>query len=792
MDDILSVRQMERRHTVQIPMEAVIKQVTTMEWDILPDTDNPEDIHWEATEVVDDFFSSNFNSNNETFDQFLKKWARDILSINAGVVELVPTEPDSNGNQWLGEMYVRDGGTFTKEVDQYGRKPEAPEAAFYQFGRRRMGGVGVDRDQTVQELIEESGWAQRIIRQTEPIAFTKDQIVWAEENPTSYDTYGFGRVQTVKNLVEILINQDVSNKNYFTANEVPDGMLSIVDANDDQIKRFREDWRDEIQGQQHKVAIVGQDADWTPFRANPEELQFLESQQWYNKLVWMAFGISPNEVGHTDDLNLATAKEQSATIFRKTTKPLLQLIQNEINREILPKMRAYNLIDGEMKFEWAMQNNAVESIEREKQEEDLRNNLSTINDVRAERGEEEVFWGDMPSDALTSLARKHPEWFAEQAGIEDPPEAMPSLLSANARGGTSPSGSEKGGLEGFSDGCVRHKDARHPDETSELASSIGLVLDRMAEDLEPAIENAYPEEETENALVDVDGIVNEIDIAGELESMAIDSGAAVLQQAADAEAEEIAGEIEEQLDSHASDIKAIDLDFDVTSTLAYDQLVRRTTQQMARAETTMSRIVRNSLLDADSIDDAKDALEESVQGMTEGHAETIARTQLNSADRHGSQALAESTDLIGGKQWHATEDGRERSWHGAMDGEVVGKDQEFVVPDTGDPEQPDGYPRRTTVVGEDHPYNCRCRQSSVLDADMPSDVTAAVDQYDALSVDLGITDRQNEIWTEHHEEGESFADTWCRLRDTLSVSKIGDDIVSTATVYKWDDAVNYN
>ncbi|AXR81505.1 hypothetical protein AArcMg_1492 [Natrarchaeobaculum sulfurireducens] len=795
MDDLLAIRQMERRHTVQIPMETVLKQVTTMEWNIVPTVDEPDEVHWEAVEVVEEFLDGGFNSNDETFDQFLKKWVRDIVSINSGIVELVPTEPDNNGNQWLGEMYVRDGATFTKQVDIHDRYPEPPEAAFYQFGRNRVGGVGVgrSRDQTIQELIEESDWAQRVIRHNEPIAFTRDQIVWAAENPVSYDPYGFGRVQSIKNLVEILINQDLSNKKYFTANEVPEGMLSLVEANQDQVKRFREDWKDNIQGEQHKMAIVGGQVDWTPFRANPEELQFLESQEWYNKLVWMAFGLGPNEVGHLDDVNRATAKEQSATIFRKTTKPLLKLIEHEINDEILSKHRAVNIVEGEIAFEWEMHNHDVEAIEREKQHEDLQHNLTTINAVRAERGDEEVWWGDMPAEAVQALARKHPEWFAEQAGIEDPPEDVPSLLSADGPVGTSRSDDDiVGGQGDFSDRGLSHNEALHPERTETLTDGFGLVLDRMADDLEPIIEDVYPEENDGDSQVNVDAVTSAIDIAGELESHALDAEVAVLQEAAEAEAEELAGLIEEEIDAAPADIRDIEIDFDVENTFAYEQLVRRTRQQMMDAETTMSRIVRNSLLDADSIDEAKDSLQSSVEDMTEGHAETIARTQLNSADRHGSQALAESTDVIGGKQWHATEDGRERSWHGAMDGEVVEKDQEFVVPDTGDSKQPDDYPRRTHVVGEDHPYNCRCRQSSVLSDDMETDAFELDAISDAVSVDLGITQRQYEVWCDHHEAGESFADTWCRLRDDLSVSEIGDKIVSTATVYKWDDEVGYD
>jgi hypothetical protein len=313
----------------------------------------------------------------------------------------------------------------------------------------------------------------------------------------------------------------------------------------------------------------------------------------------------------------------------------------------------------------------------------------------------------------------------------------------------------------------------------------------MEDDLQPAIESAFPEESDGNAVVNVDSVVSDIDIAGELESLSLESETAVLQQAADDEADEIATQLEQRLDVAPADIKDINFDFDVTSTLAFEQLRQLTQQQMQGVENTMSRIVRNTLLDADSIQEAKDNLSEGIAQMSDGHAETVARTQLNSADRHGVQALAESTDLIGGKQWHATEDGRERSWHLAMDGVTVDKDQQFVVPDTGDPKQPDGFPRQCNIVGGCDPYNCRCRQSSVLADDMEANVFELNRADNGVTVTLDITERQYEVAREHGEGDESFRDVFERILDENTVSEIGNKgIISTATLYKWKDALN--
>lgn len=797
--NILSTRTLEKTHIVQIPMDAVLKQVTTMDWNIVPEVEDPSELHWDVAEHTEDFLDGNFNANNQTFDQFLKSWVRDILSINSGVVELVPTEPDDNGVQYLGEMYVRDGGRFTKVRDQFDRIPEPPEAAYYQHGRPGFrGGERFDRDNPLIDLIKEENWARRFQTNMRPRSFTRDQIVWAEENPMSWTTYGMGRVQNISDVVEILINQDVSNTKYFTGNDVPEGLLQLVEAEQDKVERFRQDWDENIADQQHKMAIVGGDVEWTRFRASPEELQFLESQEWYHKLVWMAFGVSPNEVGETGDLNLATAKEQSATIFRKTTKPILKLIQKELNQEILPKLRSWNLINQEVMFEWDLHNEAVEAKEREKQESDLNNNLKTINEVRQERGEEEVFWGDMPAETYKQMARNHPEWLAEQLGYEDVPDPvsggglfsdsdpdgganMPSTEDDSTEDYNPTSVTSAEGLEGFLSRDEPRPDSDdfpdHGEEYAALKRTISTIFQNAAADMVDTVESSWPATQ---------GIADDVSIADELEGPMMEQNLVAMEKSADEEASRLEDDVAQHLDIHPSDIQDIEIDFDVRDTFAARVMEQRVRANAAAIESTVGAMLERAVEGADSVDEAKEFLQEKGDVISDGHAETAARTQILSASREGNQALAESSDLIGGKRWNATDDGRTRDWHAAMDGETVPKDEEFVVPAVGD--APSEYPKRTFVVGNDQPYNCRCHQQSVLDEDLTSDVTE-VAEIDGIQVEVRLSDRQYEVWCEHSKAGESFADMWNRLRSDMSASKMGEEVVSTSTIYKWDDVV---
>lgn len=796
-DDLLTVRELERRHSVQIPMEAVIKQVTTTQFNLKPTVDDPTDIHWEAAEAITEFLDGGYNPNGDSFDHLLKMWVRDILSINAGVLELVPTKSDENGVRWLAEIYARDGSTFTKNPDEHGRLPEPPAEAYYQYGHNNLQ-RRFDRDQAIAELLNETGWAARFLRRHKPIGFTRDELVWVEENPTTWNTYGMGRVQMIQHLVELILNQDLTNMKQFTASEVPEGMLSLINANEEKVKRFREDWQEHIAGKKHKMAIVGGELDWTPFRATAEELQFLESQQWYHKLVWMAFGVGPNEVGHIEDVNRATAREQSTTIFRKTTKPLLELLENIINTQILPKMREYWVVDGELTFEWEIYNEAVEDRERAQQTEDLQNNVVTINEVRHERGQEEVEWGDMPLEVYRAMARTHPEWFAEELGYEDVPEPVGGGLfnshDPDDDAGGIPASSRDHGGDRFDFRSEVGKAApdlaetEHPDLSGEiegLKRGVGRVFQGLYDDLEGDLERLFPEE-AQKAPVNLDVIIDNVDIAGLLTNLAIAANGDAMAKAADHEAKKVEAQIRERLDADDADVERISIDYDVEDSFTYEAMRQRTRGQMGDVETHVKGMLRNALDGARTVQEAKEHLLEATDRMADGHAETIARTELLGASRRGSQALAESSDLIDGKRWNATPGSRTRPWHAAMDGEVVGKNQSFVVPEVNDPHQPGDYPREAEVVGEDQPFNCRCSQSAVLAENLPKDALD-LDAINGVSVELAITNRQYEIWKEWHEPGEAFLDTWTRLNNEMSKSEMGREVCSTATVYKWNE-----
>lgn len=780
-EDLLTPRLMEMTHTISIPLDAVLQQIVTTPWTIAATVDIPTSRHESAADAAIDLLDGSMST---TFDDLCKMWLTDCLSIGTGVLELVP---DDDG--MLLETYVRDGATFTKNPDSYGRLPPpgSDEPAYYQVGAQMAatgyGGMAPRSASGLMRLEQMQALASGALsyRGITPIPFSRDQLVWIEENPKSWRLYAQGRVQRVSQLVEIILNQDASNLRYFPANEIPEGILNLVDLNANEIDRFREYWRDEVEGKPYKLPIVGvKSAQWIPFRATLQDLQFLESQRWYHHLVWMTFGLNPNEVGDLADVNRSTAQEQAETVWRRTTVPLLELLANVINHRVVPFMEAYWDVDGELQFLWDPSNPILKRQRRAEQESDLRLGLSTPNRILVERGEAPVPWGDMPLVLTDSLARMYPEWFASEiCGIESVPEPLYGgglLLSSQA-----------------------HMTKAAPeDEPEEWQSRIGALHRRVAgvfEDalqaLRPAIEEAFPADVPEGdprPAVDLDAVLDKLRIADDLLVVTADPRADALQHGIDLERRRLEEEIEGRIGKGLYRV-TIAKEFDVTRTFAFRLLQQRAARNMRGVEDSVRGLVRTTLArvveEGGNANDAWLALQRDVPDMTSNHARLVARTEIMGAQRYGKQALAEEVEhLLKGKTWRSRKiPGRSRAWHMVMDGVTVPVRDSWTVPALGVKGQPADYPKQCYIVGEDQPFGCMCDQRLALADDLPA---TAQELRSIKGVTVAAITKQAAVLLEHGRPHETLQALLQRWSKDMSKNQMSESLgISKATLYEW-------
>jgi hypothetical protein len=835
-DDLGTVRMLEKTHPVSLPLGTIKTQVSTTDWVIRPTVDDPSEKHEEAAAEIEEFLKGNYNSNGDPFDHLTKQWAHDIISLDTGIIEKVPGE-----NGYLRELYNRDGAVFTKSLNRHDQLPEPPEAAYWQF---QFSGAmePFDPSRSLHEMAEEFGGAFPYMqRRGEPIGFSREQLVWTETNPAPWRHYGFGKVQQARRIAEIILNQDTSNLSYFAKNEVPDGVVNVIEANQDEIEDFRQYWKDEVKGQEHVLPVVGgagSQIEWIPFRPTPDELEFMASQKWYHQLVWMVFGLNQGEVGDIENINRATMKEQAANVFRTTTKPLLDRMENDLNRHVLAFMEPYHRVGGELEFAWQIDNPAMKERERQRQKEDLESGTKTVNEIRQERGEDALDWGNMPLELMRSVARNHPGWALEKwAEVDDAPSPAPGGGLLSAYGGSSgtnneaDSGNRNRGAEeaprsfdrlpsseslSFADVYPLKDDGSLRDEPYKFQypplvghaegteAEIESGIKGYEDDLLAIAEEHFPEEEPPTEFghrpaMDDDLADFASALSGTLSGIVVQRNIEAMGLSAEYHAQKLEEEAEKAFSQKNDEEVAIEIEFDVEDTFASERMEAEAAQRMVTVSNTVKETVRRTLTevaeDGGNVTEATSRLKDVLDTNIPNHARLVARTETRMSQSAGSQALAESSDLIEGKEWNATDDGRTRSWHEAMDGEIVRKEDSFLVPSvTTDPDetQPSDYPREAFTVGDDQPFNCRCVQEPVLAEDMPDDLKAlnAMAGVKAFSVPKD-SDRMREVIKEVGSPGDALSDVLGMALEQAGSKNAACELlsISTATLYDWGKTV---
>jgi SPP1 gp7 family putative phage head morphogenesis protein len=372
--DTNELRKFAQSFWVHSCVKTLINEITTLEWDIVP----RDEMEYQAVQqeiLQAKRFFEHPNKNGESFEDIMKAYLKDILELDAGVIVKVFTrdsfdyehiEPKSGapilkpwGSRKLEEIYARDGASFLKETDKYG----------YCLGY----------------------WQYSYQIPAHPMWFNKEEIVYSMAHPRSMSVYGYAPVQSVLDQVKSLHWSTLYNKAFYEENAIPDGMITVKDTSDAEIQRLQEQWNRDLAGKPHKLVFGNKDMSFQPFLQSARELEFLETQKWYFKLVISAFDLTPSELGFTEDSNRATAGTQVEVMRRKGIRPLISILERDITSNILGELGLLNV-----KFKFVVSDLSEEAQRVDIDTKYLSAGLRTVNEIRIEQGLEPVAWGEAP------------------------------------------------------------------------------------------------------------------------------------------------------------------------------------------------------------------------------------------------------------------------------------------------------------------------------------------------------------------------------------------------------------
>jgi HK97 family phage portal protein len=386
--NISEVRQFAASHWVQMVLNTIKKEVSTIDWEIIPK--NPEDdiTKYQAEIKLIEQFLENVNTDSESIDDMSSMLVTDIGEIDAGTLVKVFTEDSYQavmktiyneqgqvidnrevlelkpiGQRKLVELRAADGSTFLKKVDIYKRLE-----CYYQYSFKNP--------------------------RTNPKLFLPEEVIYFHLNKKSYSLYGYSPVQSTMQVLEILMNAARWNKDFFKNNAIPDGIVSLVGANSEALKKFQEDVERKVQGKPHKLLFQNTEAKFESFMKSARDMEWLDGQKWYSQIVFASFGVSPVEAGFHQNVNQGNQAGQERITVKNGIKPYLELLEKKYTRELLPEI--LGVAECPLQFKYKPKEHVEEQIEFEQQTTMVEMGLLTPNEFRKLKGLTPVKWGNEP------------------------------------------------------------------------------------------------------------------------------------------------------------------------------------------------------------------------------------------------------------------------------------------------------------------------------------------------------------------------------------------------------------
>ena len=407
--DVPTLRKLAVSPYVFMVTSTIIDEVCSIEWDIVPkakdeptgaetDKEIKDEEKQKGKEIqtlkhikeVKDFFY-NPNGNAESFEFILRSTLRDILELDSGIIIKV-----FNRAGKMVQIFSRDGGTFLKNPDIYGYLGNRIDYVMPPTSNTKKVSPYYDNVLRHESAYFQYGWTAGAM----PIPFGKRELIWLSRNPRSDSIYGRSPVEVLQDIIMSLIYGATFNLDFYTNNNMPDGIISLLGANAEQIKKFRERFEEQFKvkdtygnwrKQFHKFPITSTDTKFTPFQLTSQQMEIISQQEWFSKLVWACFGITPSELGYTENSNKATELVQSKVFKRKAVRPLLKLLEYNINTQLMPEFGHDEI---EFKF---IEYDLNEDLEKHKLYEiQLKNGIKSVNEIRQELGLEKIEGGDKP------------------------------------------------------------------------------------------------------------------------------------------------------------------------------------------------------------------------------------------------------------------------------------------------------------------------------------------------------------------------------------------------------------
>jgi hypothetical protein len=130
-------------------------------------------------------------------------------------------------------------------------------------------------------------------------AYQRDELMYVKENPRTWSFYGLSPIECIIIVAHVMLYAHDVQFRYFLTGAVPAAVVGVVGAGD--VSEIRAYLNEVARGKQEAIAVLG-----IPPQGNlvvqrlaetNRELQYIQLLEWYARLISIAFGLQPWELG---------------------------------------------------------------------------------------------------------------------------------------------------------------------------------------------------------------------------------------------------------------------------------------------------------------------------------------------------------------------------------------------------------------------------------------------------------------------------------------------------------------
>ena len=389
------LREISRNPYIFSIIKTLQDEAAGTKWDIVPKEGYEITEEDEKTRQAIKNFFLNPNSDNESFSQIIRKLIWDISVLDSGVLVKVYNKL---GN--LLQMRVVDGASINKNPDQYGSLAEradfVPLNVFQTPQSTSAQALKQLETQFRNQFDTIAAYYQfsTTVMNSTPIPFGKKEIVYIMQHPNSAGVYSVtSPVQAAVDIVLSLVFGAKYHLDYFMNGNGPEGIISLPGANQITTDAFKQKLnatimtgKDQFGIQRrvgHRLPVVGnENVAFTPLTFPSKDMEIIDQQQWFTKILWMQFGVTPSEMGFTEDASKNVDVNQSKIARRRGVRPILDNIAHNINTQLVSELDPKGMFE----FKWDETDIDEEIKIRTLQEQEIRMGLKSWQMIAEEEG----------------------------------------------------------------------------------------------------------------------------------------------------------------------------------------------------------------------------------------------------------------------------------------------------------------------------------------------------------------------------------------------------------------------